>query len=48
MQAQRDGAAWLQQHGSDGISQWMAQAAQAPKRMAWDHDYCHAASRHGF
>lgn len=47
MQAQRDGAAWLQRHGEDGISQWMAQAAQASRRMAWDHGYRHALSRRG-
>ncbi|KAF1684546.1 hypothetical protein B1992_14980 [Pseudoxanthomonas broegbernensis] len=45
--AQREGAAWLQQHGEDGISQWMANAAQASKRMAWDHDYRHAISSRG-
>ena len=47
-EAQREGAAWLQQHGEDGISQWMANAAQASKRMAWDHGYRHAMSMHGF
>jgi hypothetical protein len=46
--AQRDGAAWLQQHGSDGISQWMARAAQASRRMQWDHGYRHAISKRGF
>ena len=46
--AQRDGMAWLQRHGEDGISQWMANAAQASKRMAWDHDYRHAMSMRGF
>ncbi|MFT3761662.1 MAG: hypothetical protein QM761_03420 [Pseudoxanthomonas sp.] len=46
--AQREGAAWLQQHGSDGISQWMASAAQASRRMGWDHDYRHAISMRGF
>jgi hypothetical protein len=47
-EAQREGAAWLQQHGEDGISQWIAQAAQASKRMGWDHDYRHAISLRGF
>lgn len=46
--AQREGAAWLQQHGGDGISQWMASAAQASQRMGWDHDYRHAISTRGF
>ncbi len=46
--AQRDGAAWLQQRGGDGISQWMAQAAQSARRMAWDHRYHHAISQRGF
>jgi hypothetical protein len=47
-QAQREGAAWLQQHGEDGISQWMASAAHASRRMAWDHGYQHAISSRGF
>ena len=46
--AQRDGAAWLRQHGSDGIDQWMASAAQASRRMGWDHGYRHAISKRGF
>lgn len=46
--AQHEGAAWLQEHGSDGISQWMAQAAQSSRRMHWDHGYRHAISQRGF
>lgn len=47
-QAQDAGRAWLARHGQDSISQWMAQAAQASRRMAWDHDYRQQFTRRGF
>lgn len=47
-QAQCQGGDWLGQHGADGISQWLASAAQASKRMRWDGDYRHAISKRGF
>lgn len=47
-QAQREGGDWLRRHDQDGISQWLARAAQASQRMAWDHDYRHHISRRGF
>lgn len=47
-QAQRDGGHWLRRHGQDGISRWLASAAQASRRMGWDHGYRHAISLRGF
>lgn len=47
-QAQRDGGDWLHRHGQDGISRWLASAAQASRRMDWDHGYRHAISLRGF
>ncbi|HVX57109.1 MAG TPA: hypothetical protein VHA37_05230 [Candidatus Saccharimonadales bacterium] len=47
-EAQRIGGDWLQQHGEDDSSRWMACAAQASRRMQWDHDYRHRISKRGF
>jgi hypothetical protein len=46
--AQDAGRAWLAQHGANSIDQWLAGAAQASRRMSWDHAYQHAISQRGF
>jgi len=47
-EAQREGGDWLRQHGEDGISRWMACAAQVARPMKWDHDYQHNISKREF
>ena len=39
---------WLRRHGLDRIGRWLARAAQASRRMVWDHGYCHAITQRGF
>jgi len=46
--AQHAARAWLAQHGTDSIGQWLAGSFQAFRRMNWDHDYQHAIRRRGF